>query len=235
MYLTNWKKRLSSRLAAPLLRFLMAMIWSTCRVERVLGEDHLEALARAKQPFIPCYWHQMHIFCTYYVRRLLRRGHNMGFLISPSRDGEIGARVARAWGARVIRGSSSRTGAQAVREIYQAVAKEGVCPVFTADGPRGPIHVFKPGAVMISQLTKAPMLPMAYAASRAWQLRSWDRLLIPKPFARIVIAIGAPQQAPAGSGLGGKSMEALEPVRQAMEHSLNDLTAQAQAALARDA
>ena len=98
-------------------------------------------------------------------------------------------------GARAIRGSSSHTGARALRDYYLALVKENISPVVTPDGPRGPRFKFKPGAILLAQMSGRPMLPLAYAASRA-ALVHWDRFVLPMPFARIAIAIGAPREVP---------------------------------------
>ncbi len=82
-----------------------------------------------------------------------------------------------------------------MRDYYQALVKEQLSPVITPDGPRGPRFKFKPGAILLAQMSGRPMLPMAYAASRAWLVK-WDKFVIPVPFARIVIAIGTPQYVP---------------------------------------
>jgi lysophospholipid acyltransferase (LPLAT)-like uncharacterized protein len=95
----------------------------------------------------------------------------------------------------VIRGSSSHTGARALRDYYQALAHEGISPAITPDGPRGPPWKFKPGAMLLAQMSQRPMIPMAYAASRAWKIK-WDRFVIPKPFARIAIVVGSRSMSP---------------------------------------
>ena len=216
------KRRLQQWLLEPVVRLLFAVIWSSCRV-RVQGEANVDHVAQSGKPFIPCYWHQHHFFCSWYMRRLIQRGIKLGFLISPSRDGDIPAKFAKAWGGVVIRGSTTRTGAQAMRDMYRIIVKDGVSPVTTSDGPQGPIHVFKLGDILLSQLTQAPLLPLAYAASRAWQLGSWDKFLIPKPFAKIVITIGEPVTIPKGL-----PAEDLEPFRLQMENALKSLTEQSQ-------
>jgi hypothetical protein len=99
--------------------------------------------------------------------------------------------LVRNLGADVIRGSSSHTGARALRDYYQALAHENVSPAITPDGPRGPPWKFKPGAVLLAQLSGRPMIPLSYAASRAWKIK-WDRFVIPWPLSRIVIAVGEP-------------------------------------------
>jgi len=99
------------------------------------------------------------------------------------------------FGAHVIRGSTTHTGARALRDYYDALTKQHISPSITPDGPKGPRFVFKPGAILLSQMSQRPILPMAYAASRA-SLIAWDKFVIPWPFARIAIAIGAPRQVP---------------------------------------
>jgi lysophospholipid acyltransferase (LPLAT)-like uncharacterized protein len=216
------KRRLQYLLLGPLVRLLFAIIWSSCRV-RVEGESNIDALVQSGKPFIPCYWHQHHFFCSWYMRRLIQRGLKIGFLISPSRDGDIPAKMARSWGGLVIRGSTTRTGAQAMRDMYNIIVKDGVSPVTTSDGPQGPIHVFKLGDILLSQFTQAPLLPLSYAANRAWQLKSWDKFLIPKPFAKIVITIGEPVTIPKGL-----LAEDLEPLRLQMQNALKSLTENSQ-------
>ncbi len=215
------KRRIQHFLLTPVVKLLFFTIWSTCRV-RIEGEANIDAVKGSGKPFIPCYWHQHHFFCSWYMRRLIQQGMKIGFLISPSRDGEIPAKMARAWGGIVIRGSTTRTGAQTLRDMYHIVVKEGVSPVTTSDGPQGPIHIFKIGDILLSQFTQAPLLPIAYAAEKTWQLKSWDKFLIPKPFSNIVIAIGEPVTIPKGL-----LAEDLEPLRMQMEDALKSLTEKA--------
>jgi lysophospholipid acyltransferase (LPLAT)-like uncharacterized protein len=99
------------------------------------------------------------------------------------------------FGGVAVRGSSSHTGARALRDYYEALVKRAVSPIITPDGPRGPRFEFKPGAILLAQMSGRPLLPLAYAASRAI-LFHWDRFVIPLPFARIVIAVGAPRTVP---------------------------------------
>jgi lysophospholipid acyltransferase (LPLAT)-like uncharacterized protein len=170
---------------------LVRLVWSWSRVVRVEGEEHIRAALARAPSFIPVYWHQQQLFCVRQLLQMRSDGVKLGFLISPSVDGEIGAITVRKIGASVIRGSSSHTGARALRDYYQALVQEGVSPAITPDGPRGPPWKFKPGAVLLSQLSQRPIIPMAYAASRSWNIQ-WDRFIIPKPFAKISIVVGEP-------------------------------------------
>jgi lysophospholipid acyltransferase (LPLAT)-like uncharacterized protein len=213
-------------LAAPIIGALARVLWRTYRVEPVLGEEHANAALRAGRPIIPCYWHQRQFLCVRYVIGLQDSGVKVGFLVSPSKDGELAARVVRAWGAHAIRGSSTRTGAQAIRDLYQGIVRDGISPVITPDGPSGPTCKFKSGTVMLAQLSGAPMLPISYVAKDTWRLRSWDRFMIPRPFTRIAIAVGEPRYVERGL-----PASALEQIRQKMEDDLNDLGHKAAAVL----
>ena len=182
-------------LVVPVGLALVRLVWGWSRVVHVEGEAHiLASLARAPS-FIPVYWHQHQLFCVKQLLAMRSSGVNLGFLISPSVDGEIGAITVRRVGATAIRGSSSHTGARALRDYYQALVQNAVSPAITPDGPRGPPWKFKPGAVLLSQLSQRPIIPMAFAASRAWKIK-WDRFVIPKPFARISIVVGEPVYIP---------------------------------------
>lgn len=222
----TWKRKLSYSLLRPIVKLFISSFWWTCRVEKIIGDEHALKLIAKGEPLIPCYWHQMHIFGAWYMRKLQKRGLKIGFLISPSVDGEISAKLVQSWGAVAIRGSSNRTGARALKDMYNTIIKDKVSPVTTSDGPTGPVHEFKQGAVMLAQLTQAPMLPIAYAASRYWELKTWDKFIIPKPFSRIVIAISEPHH------IAKKlSAEEMESERIKMEKDMNDLILVAKAAL----
>jgi lysophospholipid acyltransferase (LPLAT)-like uncharacterized protein len=219
-------RRFLYRLAVPLALSLIRLWWRTGRLVRVEGIAHLEeALARAPS-LVPCYWHQHQLYCGKFLVEQRARGLTVGWLISPSVDGELGAMMVRRLGAVAIRGSSTHTGARALRDYYQALVKENVSPVITPDGPRGPRFKFKPGALLLAQMSGRPILPMSYAASRAWLIK-WDKFVIPAPFARIAIAIGPPRYVPRLSD--GRSLEQLQ---LQMEQELGRLFGVAREALA---
>jgi lysophospholipid acyltransferase (LPLAT)-like uncharacterized protein len=188
-------RRFLYALAVPVGLGIIRAWWLMGRVVRVEGAQHLdEALARAPS-LVPCYWHQHLLYCGRFLLEQHERGLTVGWLISPSVDGELAAMLVRRFGGAVIRGSSTHTGARALRDYYQALVKDNVSPAITPDGPRGPRFKFKPGALLLAQISGRPILPMSYAASRAW-LVNWDKFVIPMPFARIAIAIGPPRYVP---------------------------------------
>jgi lysophospholipid acyltransferase (LPLAT)-like uncharacterized protein len=188
-------RRLLYALAVPLGLAIVRLWWATCRIVKVEGVEHLQAALQKAPSLVPCFWHQHQGFCAKYLLGERARGLCVGWLISPSVDGEIGAMLVRRVGGRVIRGSSTHTGARALRDYYVALVQENISPVITPDGPRGPRFKFKPGAILLAQISGRPMLPLSYAASRAWLIK-WDKFVLPWPGSRIVIAIGPPRYVP---------------------------------------
>ena len=213
------------RLTAPVVLWLMRLVVGWCRVVRIIGAEHITAALARSPSFIPVYWHQHQLFCAKYLFDQRAAGVKLGVLISPSVDGEFGALIVRRLGGEVIRGSSSHTGARALRDFYQALVHEGISPVIAPDGPRGPAWKFKPGALLLSQLSQRPIIPLSYAASRAWKI-SWDRFVIPKIGARVVIAVGEPVYV-----AKGLDAAALEHLQADMEQRLRVLFESAKAAL----
>jgi len=188
-------RRLLYRIVVPLGVGLLHLWWGLARVVRVLGEEHLAAALARAPSLVPVYWHQHQLYCGRYLIAQRARGLKVAWLISPSVDGELGAMLVRRFGANAIRGSSTHTGARALRDYYQGLVKDDLSPIITPDGPRGPRFKFKPGAILLAQMSGRPILPLAYAASRA-SLVKWDKFVIPWPFARIVVAVGEPVYVP---------------------------------------
>ena len=133
--------------------------------------------------------------------------------------------IIRRAGAYVIRGSSSHTGALALKGYFEALMRERVSPAITPDGPRGPRFKFKPGAILLAQMSGRPIVPLAYAASRAW-LVHWDRFVLPVPFCRIAVALGAPRHVPRAL-----TAAALQALTLEMQATLHDTFTRARAAL----
>jgi lysophospholipid acyltransferase (LPLAT)-like uncharacterized protein len=116
-------------------------------------------------------------------------GSGMRVLISQSRDGDLGARAAEALGYRVIRGSSSRGGAEALRILARELRNEGGWVALVADGPRGPRAVCKPGAVWLSQHAALPVVCAAASVSSGFTLGGWARVKVPLPFSRVTVRV----------------------------------------------
>jgi lysophospholipid acyltransferase (LPLAT)-like uncharacterized protein len=159
---------------------LLAVTW---RVREVNGAVYRTAMANG-QRVIYVFWHGELLALLWH-----HRAEPIAVMISEHRDGEIIARICERFGYATVRGSTSRGASRALIGLVRALAA-GFNGAVTPDGPRGPAHVFAPGAAIAAQRTGAPILPIRVTASRAWRLRSWDRFLIPKPFARVDISYG---------------------------------------------
>lgn len=167
------------RLGAVVIRALAA----TWRI-RVIGDGALRNERVAKRPVIIVLWHGQMLPLLYQ-----HRGEGVSILISEHRDGELIARVAESFGHRTVRGSTTRGAGRALLALVREVER-GHDIAVTPDGPRGPARSFAPGALVVAQRTGAAIIPATVVAWRAWRLRSWDRFLIPYPFARVVISYG---------------------------------------------
>lgn len=140
-------------------------------------------------PAIFVLWHNRILFLAACFPRHRRK--RAAVMISASRDGEYATTFIRHFGLQVIRGSSSRRGSQALREMKKGL-DDGMTAVLTLDGPRGPRYEVQPGAVLLSRACGAPVVPISLNAASRWELRSWDRTQIPKPFSRVEVRIGLP-------------------------------------------
>jgi len=163
---------------------------------RIRGGEHLASLRAAGTPFIFSLWHGQLLPLIWH-----HRGQHVAILVSEHRDGELIARIARSIGYRLIRGSTTRGGGRALLALVRTL-ETGTEVAVTPDGPRGPAFEFAPGALVAAHRTGAPLLPIAAHADRAWRLSSWDGFIIPKPFARVTVAYGAPVRVDAESPRG---------------------------------
>jgi lysophospholipid acyltransferase (LPLAT)-like uncharacterized protein len=180
------------RVAVVLAWWLVRALWASCRVTHAGGKAAAEQAARDHKSLIPVYWHQHVLFGARALLDLQAAGLKVGFLVSPSIDGTAPAMLVEKAGAHVIRGSSTHTGARALRDYYETIVKQQISPAITPDGPRGPLHEFKPGAIMLSQITGKPILPIAVAHAWKYTFKTWDEFEVPLPFSRIAIVYGEP-------------------------------------------
>ena len=173
---------------------LVKLLAFTLRVQRV-DEGPVEALVRSDQRFILAFWHRRLLMMplAYPFRRKAGDGTARGVAIlsSDSKDGERSAATWRWFGIHAVRGTAGHSGAQALVKMIQAV-KQGWDLGITVDGPRGPRQQAKPGVLAVSRKTGAWIVPVCVAYETAWALRTWDALLIPRPFSRVVVRYGAP-------------------------------------------
>lgn len=208
------KQRIILAIVPPLVAYLYRFLGATCRRE-VRGGHHFEDMLKARGTALLALWHESTgLLACLYV------GRNFHSTASYSFDGELAARAVHAFGAETVRGSSSRGGSLALDQMEKAL---GHVPAvgLTMDGPRGPRRVAKPGIAILAARTGAPIVPNAVAITRCWRTRSWDRFMIPKPFARIIYAYGEPIPAPPTEDPAD-----VEVTRLAVERALNQLHAE---------
>ena len=175
---------LALRVGLPLGTAALRLLAGTCAVR--FAEGGAGARWRAGTPFVFATWHSRVLLLPY-----LYRGRRLRVLTSRSRDGELVARLCTRMGLDVVRGSSSRGGADALRALTRSLA-DGVSVMVVPDGPRGPREIVKPGVVTLAALSGAAIVPAALGASSEWRLRSWDGFRIPRPFARCVMRFAEP-------------------------------------------
>lgn len=179
------------------------LIGSTLRWE-IEGEENLrDVIADGRQP-IYCLWHDRIFAGTYFLR-----DRGIVVITSQSLDGEYIARFLKRFGFGTIRGSSSRGGVRALVEMIRHM-RRGLSMAFTVDGPRGPRHVAKTGAIVLGKKTGNPVVPFCVECARVWRVNSWDRMQIPRPFTRARFMIAEPIYVPAeteGAGLEEKRIE----------------------------
>jgi lysophospholipid acyltransferase (LPLAT)-like uncharacterized protein len=195
----------------PLGALLIKLLMLSCRVVRVEGLERARRAAEASAGgAVYVTWHQR---MPYHFHHFGSR--HVTVMISRSRDGEYAARVARWLGFRDVRGSSSRGGKQALREIIRRM-RQGEIGGMLADGPQGPARVAKMGSVIMARDAGVPLIPVLWGADRCWQFNSWDRYLVPKPFARVAILYEEPVIVPPGARGG-----LLESYRRLLQDRLN--------------
>jgi lysophospholipid acyltransferase (LPLAT)-like uncharacterized protein len=215
----SWVKRAQVSTIAGLGYPLINALGHTLRW-RVEGLQHLEAiLASGRQP-VMAFWHGRILPATFYFRR---RG--IVVITSENFDGEWIARIIERFGYGTARGSSSRGGKKAMLQLVRDM-KAGRAAGFTLDGPRGPARVAQAGAVWLASATGNPVLPFHLEASSHWNLHSWDRTQIPKPFSTVALVVGEPIEVQREA-----TEETLEHARQELERRLEALEQRARALL----
>jgi lysophospholipid acyltransferase (LPLAT)-like uncharacterized protein len=185
-----------SLVAAGFIRLLRA----TVRL-RHHGDSRLREWEKDGTHFILAFWHRHLLLMPYSYR-----GRRISVLVSQSKDGELIARTVARLGIDSSRGSSSRGGVAGMRTLLRKAA-DGWDIAFTPDGPRGPASEVQPGVLLAAAATGLPIQPVALAASHARRLRSWDRFLIPLPFATVHFVYGEPLAVERRADLGEAAAE----------------------------
>lgn len=158
------------------------IIGPTLRISISREEGAQETIEQ--RPLIGSFWHACIIPATYICRNL-----GVRVMSSNSYDGEYMGRIIRKFGFVAVKGSSSRNAVRALIGLRRAL-EEGWTVAFTLDGPRGPRYKVKPGPAALAKMSGVPMTMFHMAVDKAWVLNSWDRMMIPKPFSRVLIRFG---------------------------------------------
>jgi lysophospholipid acyltransferase (LPLAT)-like uncharacterized protein len=182
-----WYDVILLRVIPPLAALLIKLLVLSCRVVRVEGEEQKrESVGRSGGGAVYVSWHQR---MSYQLPHFGSR--HVTTMISQSRDGEYAARIAEWLGLKSVRGSSTQGGFGALKELVQRI-RNGEVGGMLADGPVGPARVAKIGSLIIARDAEVPLIGVHWGADRCWVLNSWDRNLIPKPFARVAILYSEP-------------------------------------------
>lgn len=200
-YLSILKYWIALLIVVPLGYLLLSLIWLTLRVKEknYIDENLLQkniTLDLNNKTYIFLFWHEYQILMPFFLRQERKRtGANkkrLYALISQHRDGRIIALIARAFGVMSVAGSSSRGGRKAYRELVRYIL-EGHHVALTPDGPKGPRRIAKEGAFRLAQACpEAIVIPLAFSCSKIFRLKSWDRMIIPKPFSEVQLIVGKP-------------------------------------------
>ncbi len=211
------KKEFLSYLGIKLAWLLILFFGKTGRIS-IKNRHYLRQAVKSGRPVIYVVWHGRMLLPIY-----IHRKDGICAMVSEHGDGEIIAKTIERLGYTTVRGSSTRGGSKAFRQMLK-VLKNGTPCTILPDGPRGPRYEFKIGAVSLAQRSDALILPLSFSSSNPIVLKSWDRFTLWKPFAKLYVVYGKPMIVPRKI-----SQEELEAYRIKIENQMNDLQEQADA------
>lgn len=204
---------------------VLALLGATVRWTRA-GSGELELAWKAGDGVLMAFWHGRSIMLPF-----VYGGRGACIMNSTHRDGEIVSRVLARFGIEATRGSSTRGAVPGFLNLVRA-SRRGLDIALIPDGPRGPAGVAKGGAAELALATGAPLFPIAISCSRAWRLPTWDRMMVPRPFSRVVLVVGQPLRAKSSTA-GSRSVDR-ETLRVELEQRLREATAEADRLAGRD-
>jgi len=203
---------LSSKPVTSLFVGLIRFIYATMRIT-VVGREILPDYAARNEGYVGVFWHGRILMIPF-----LYPGKALHILVSMHRDGEIIANILSFFGFHLVRGSSSKGGGDALREMIRLLRTDNDLGI-AADGPRGPAEVLKPGAAQLGRLSGKAVIPISFSASPSIRLTSWDRFMFPLPFSRGVFVVGEPVRF--------EKSEEMEAFRLRIERALREATVKA--------
>jgi lysophospholipid acyltransferase (LPLAT)-like uncharacterized protein len=171
------------------LDFFYAVIRAYCRTFRVttINDTPWQEYLKQGGSLLFCAWHQQVFPTMAYIPRFKHLAPPL--MISLSNDGDIGAGIVERAGWTTVRGSSSRGGFRALKQMIRELRRACMAG-HIVDGPRGPAGIVKPGTITLAQAAHAAIVPVGITADKAWYFKSWDRFMLPRPFAKICFVFG---------------------------------------------
>lgn len=198
--LKQYRYLLTGMIQGSFYRLIRAYSWTfTLRVE---NEEPWLAYRRNGGRVLLCCWHQQFFAAIRHFKTYAP--YHPALMISQSKDGDIIAAIAEKSGWHAVRGSSSRDGGRALKEMIDHLKQSGLAG-HVVDGPRGPAGIIKAGVVSLARATGAVVVPLYATSDRAWYFKSWDRFMLPKPFANVTLRFG--EMLDLSSGASDKDFE----------------------------
>jgi lysophospholipid acyltransferase (LPLAT)-like uncharacterized protein len=207
----TFKERLRGLIIDALGKPIIWLWTKSCRLT-IVGESEYRALRDTGRPVVHLIWHGKIFIVPYFFRK-----RNIMPLVSPSRDGEIAARIMDGWGYKLLRGSGTHFMKNAWLDMKKELQSGGEV-IIVPDGPRGPDRKLKLGGIKLAAETGAALVPFSFSTSKKKILHSWDRFLIFTPFSRVVAVYGRPIEIPQGL-----NAEGMESERRRVERLMIDL------------
>ena len=181
------KKKIKIILTSLIGQWLLQILFWLNKIE-VKGEKNLLNLINSNKPVMVCVWHGRLVFPSWYLRE---KTTNLHAIAGRHTDAEIMARILRRWGYGLIRGSTRKGGKAVVQKMADVFKNAGIVAV-TNDGPKGPPRVAKAGSTGLALKYNVKIVTITGSATKFWQMKSWDRSMLPKPFGTIHIIVSLP-------------------------------------------
>ena len=166
-------------------KLLLNFLLFTNRIE-IRGEKNLKKALNTRKPILFCCWHGRLIYASFGLSRICR---GLWAIASRHKDAEIMGRILQSWGYKLIRGSSNKGGKGVKKEMIKVFNSEIPYICITNDGPKGPSNIAKPGSITLAREHYAQILVITGTSKNYFEMKSWDKFRLPKPFGKIVINI----------------------------------------------
>ena len=212
-------KKIKITLTSFLGQWLFQILFKLNKIE-VKGEENLINLINSGRPIMVCVWHGRLIFPSWYLRL---KTTNVHAIASRHTDAEIMARILRRWGYGLIRGSTRKGGKAVVQKMADVFKNAGIIAV-TNDGPKGPPRIAKAGSTGLALKYNVQIVTITGSATKFWQMKSWDRSMLPKPFGTIHIIVSPPLYVSEKPGTADEEVKLLSDFMNQYQNEADKLT-----------